>query len=1014
MFEAYEYRVGRRWAWLATSAVLIASAAQAQTTYAVSLEGGGLEPALIGLAGQTKQQIMFSKGVVSGRRAPGVQGQMTPEQALERLLAGTDLRARRVNASVVVVERRTAAPNAGGEASGERPFVEPAIATAAEASRARPPEALEPVMLGEVEVTGTHIRGVTDSPSPVQVIDQNAIRASGYSTVAEALRVLPQNFSGAGTEASIAAATDRSSANSFYATGVNLRGLGPNATLTLLNGHRLAGTGGNGDFADLSTLPTIAVERVEVLLDGASALYGSDAVGGVVNVIMRRRYDGAETRVSAGSATQGSPADYQVAQIFGRTWAGGSVTLAYEHNYREALLARERSFTRTADLRSQGGTDHRLTFAHPGNILRTDPATGLTTPFWAIPTGQNGVGLTPSQFIPNTVNLEEPTQNTATLPRQVSDSVYASLTQSLGSRVDLLVDVTAGRRRFGLPTGSLFSSFTVSRANPFFVSPNGSASHTIQYSFADDLPPSHLKGSTTNVALTAGADVELWGDWRLNAFGAYGEVHSRTAQTGLINSSALAEALGNAADNPATTYSAARDGFFNPFGDGSVNVALVTSFIGSGYSTTDTRNEVKSADAKLDGTLFHLPAGPVRVAVGAAFRHENFRRRGVNFTSGVTPTRGTPVSFARDVTSAYVELRAPLLAEDSAIGSLDLSVAGRLERYSDFGTTDDPKLGLIWTPTPDLRIRASYGTSFRAPSLPQLFGQQVFTSNRLPRGSAGTTQVILLQGGNDSLTPETATSWSLGFDYTPEKLPGLRVSATWFDTDFTNRIDQPVRQALGTALTDPAYASFVDFVSPGSNAADLARVQALIASPEALGLNAFAPTVFGAVVDARFVNTGALHVSGLDAQVSYAFDVDDTRVQVGLNGAYLNRYDAKITPTGVTLERLNVANFPIRFRGRATASASRGPLTGQVALNFTNRYRGALGQRIDSQVTTDLQLRAEAPEDSGLRGLSATLNIRNVFDKKPPFYDSPSGAAYDAGNADVIGRYISLQLVKTW
>ena len=176
----------------------------------------------------------------------------------------------------------------------------------------------------------------------------------------------------------------------------------------------------------------------------------------------------------------------------------------------------------------------------------------------------------------------------------------------------------------------------------------------------------------------------------------------------------------------------------------------------------------------------------------------------------------------------------------------------------------------------------------------------------------------------------------------------------------------------------------------------------------------FAPTAFGAIVDSRFVNTGALHVSGVDAQVSYAFDVEETRFQAGLNAAYLDRYDAKVTPSGATLDRLNLANFPLRFRGRASLGASRGPLSGQVALNFTSRYRGALGQRIDSQLTTDLQLRIAAPEDGRLKGLSGTLNIRNVFDRKPPFYDSPSGAAYDVGNADVIGRHVSLQLVKAW
>ncbi|WP_329656033.1 TonB-dependent receptor [Phenylobacterium sp.] len=1003
---------------------LFAQPAAAQPTVPVSIPAGSLESGLHALAAQTHQQLLYSVDLVAGRRIAALYGEYTPEDALQRLLAGSGIVATRAGPSAIVLKTAgravpasttpAPAPASAEDRSRERPFGGEAGYPAPAEIAPAAPALSRPNTVAEVEVIGTHLRGVTDSPSPVQVISRADLDRSGYQTVAEALQVLPQNFAGAGAENVVALATDRSSGNSFYASGVNLRGLGPNATLTLINGRRLAGTGSNGDFADLSTLPSGAVERVEVLMDGASALYGSDAVGGVVNVIMRRRYDGAETRISDGVATQGAPAEFQVSQSFGRTWDGGGLVLAFEHNQRGELLARDRAVSASADLRPEGGTDRRIAFSHPGNILRVDPVTGASAPFWAIPAGQNGVGLQPGQFVANTVNLEEPLAESAILPRQVSDSGYASISQSLGERLELSADVTFGRRRFKLPTGTVFSSFSVSRANPFYVSPIGAASETIQYAFDGDLPPGQLKGSSENVAATAGADWRLFGDWRLSAYGAFAQDHSRTAQTGLLNSTSLSEALGNSPDNPATPYSAARDGFFNPFGDGRVNTAAVDHFIGAGFSVSDTRDRVTSGDIKLDGTLFNLPAGPLRAALGADIRREQFRRSGMSFTSGVAPAPSSSLSAARDVTAAYAEVRAPLLASDSPIGGLDLSLAGRLEHYSDFGTTRNPKLGLIWTPSSDLRVRASYGTSFRAPSLPQLFGFQLFTPNRLPRGVAGNVLVIQLQGSSPALTPETARSWSLGFDYTPSWMAGLRVSASWFNTDFTNRIDQPVRQSLATALTDPAYAPFVTFVSPSTNAADLARVQALIASPLSLSLGAFPATQYGAIVDSRYVNTGSLQVAGLDAQVAYGFDVAATHLEVGANGAYLSRYDVGITPTSATLNRLDVANFPVRFRGRATATATRGLFTGQIALNYVNGYHGALGQSIDSQLTTDLQLRAVAPAASRFAGLSATLSVRNLFDRKPPFYDSPAQVGYDPANADPIGRFVALQLVKTW
>jgi outer membrane receptor protein involved in Fe transport len=952
-----------------------------------------------------------------------VDGELTAEQALARMIRSNDIAVSRTGPSIVVLHAATQAvpavavqrSTAAQETAGGRPFVAdadgpPSPSTLAPALDQAPPT--PPSTVSEVEVTGTHIRGVTESPSPVQVIDRAQFDRSGYQTVAEALQVLPQNFAGAGAETPTALATDRSSSNTFFGQGINLRGLGPNATLSLINGHRLAGTGDNGDFGDLSTLPSAAVERVEVLLDGASALYGSDAVGGVVNVIMRANFDGAETRITDGVATQGGPAQLQISQLFGRTWSGGGVTLAVEHDARGDLLARDRSFSSTADLLPEGGTDQRTKFSHPGNIV--DSAPGLAVPFFAIPSGQNGVGLTPGQFVAGTENFGEPLAQSALLPRQVTDSLYASANQSLGERLDLSADLTLGRRRYDLPLGSNPSTFTVTRANPFFVSPIGAASETLDYAFNDDLPAQHEKGSSENLETTLGADLRLPRDWHMAAYATYAEDHSRTATTNIVNTTALSEALGTTPDNPATSFSTALNGFFNPFGSGRVNSPAVDAFIGEGFATTGTRDRVTSGDVKFDGTLFTLPAGPLRVAFGADARREEFGQTGVRFTSGITPTISTPTAFSRTVVAGYAELRAPLLDSESPIGALDLSAAGRIEHYSDFGSTTNPKYGLIWTPESDLHVRASWGTSFRAPSLPQLFGQAFFAPIQLPMGTAGNKLVVLLQNGNPTLKPETAKSWSVGFDWAPHQVPGLRVSASWFDTDFSNRIDRPVFSALLTVLTDPAYSSFVDFISPASNPTDLAKVQALIAAPQNLGLSAFPANSYTAIVDARFVNTGALHVSGLDLQAGYGTDVGATHLQFDANGAYLDRYDVELTPTSSAISEVNVANFPVRFRGRATAAATRGPFTGQIALNYVNAYKGPLGQGIDSQTTTDLQLRFVAPKASWFAGAAATLSVRNLFDVKPPFYNSPGEVGYDPANADPIGRFVSLQLVKSW
>jgi len=167
-------------------------------------------------------------------------------------------------------------------------------------------------------------------------------------------------------------------------------------------------------------------------------------------------------------------------------------------------------------------------------------------------------------------------------------------------------------------------------------------------------------------------------------------------------------------------------------------------------------------------------------------------------------------------------------------------------------------------------------------------------------------------------------------------------------------------------------------------------------------------------VDDRYVNTATLRVKGLDATAAYEFKLGDDHVALSANGAYVFSYDQQVTPTSPTADLVNVVNFPVRFRGRATADWTRGRLTLGGAVNYVSAYHDALGTRIDDQPTFDLQARL-APADRGvMKGLSVLLNLRNVFDRDPPFYDNPVGIGYDSANGDPIGRFISLQLTRVW
>lgn len=1019
----------KRTQWLAGIAVaaLVATAAHAQPNYQISLSANGLEPALLALASQTNQQIFFHKGLVAGLRAPEVRGSLTPDEAVRRLLAGTDLRARRVSDQLIVVERVARAPGTTStsmEGRNTRPFLAAPGASndadplgrANDDNVASPARVADPTTVDEVTVTGSNIRGAPTA-SALLVLDREALARAGQTTIADTLKALPQNFAGGATDSTASTGADRVGRNNAFGTGLNLRGLGNNATLVLVNGRRVAGSGSFGDFADVSTLPSVAVDRVEVLLDGASALYGSDAVGGVVNIILRKDYQGAETRVLAGTGLRGEPREGQISQTFGWRWDGGGALIAYEARQREALNGGDRAFTATSDLGSLGGTDQRVVNAFPGNVLLTNPITGVNAPAFAIPAGQSGVGLRPGDFLPGVVNLQNNRLGFDITPKQTTQSVYLSAHHAATERLQLSADARYGFRRYRLQLTHPVSTLTLTRGNPFYVSPIGAATQSIAYSFAD-LPFARQTGSAETLNLTAGADLDLAQDWRAQGYVAFGQEIDENRTGGVLQSTALSEALGTTPDRPDTPFSPVRDGFYNPLaGVVGSNGPAVLAFIGSGFTTNRSRNRVASVNLQADGPLFALPGGRAQLALGAHARRETFVRGGANFVTGVAPTPIAATDVARNVTAAFVELRAPLVGPENprpGVEVLELSLAGRVEHYEAVGTTTNPKLGLLWGPAPDVRMRATYGRSFRAPALRELQDPAAYAPSLLALGTAR-IRTLQLGGGNPELKPETATTWTVGFDITPESLPGLTLGATLFDVRFRDRIDRPVIANILGALSDPNLAPFVQRISPATNAADLARITALLASPALTTIaGVFPPEAYGAIVETRYVNTATLRVRGLDVIGSYRFDLGDDRIVLAANATYMFDYKQRTTPTSAVIERVGVANFPVAFRGRATADWTRDRLTLGAAVNYTSAYRDPAGVRIDDHPTLDLQARLTPASNGPWRGVTLSLTVRNVFDRDPPFYNNPFGVGYDPANGDPLGRYAFIQLSRAW
>lgn len=976
----------------ALSALMLASASpvMAQTAEPVrryEIPAGPLDAALTAFARQSGVQILYPAALVAGRRSPGLSGAHAPDGALAALLRETGLAHRRSRPNVFVL-------------------YDPA-------ARAAIPE--EPAELGDVVVTGSLIRGVADGPSPVVMISRDDIDRAGHATVAQALAALPQNFGGTANEGALQNGADRTATNGSFASGVNLRGLGSDATLVLINGRRMAGTGAMGDFADVSTIPTSAIARIDVLLDGASALYGADAVGGVVNIILRDDYDGAETRLRLGGTADGASDEVQLGQTLGRRWSSGSLMGTYEYYDRGALPVSARRLAGDADLRWRGGSDRRLNYAAPGNLVVFDPVAGGYVSTHAIPPGQDGTDLDPGDFLAGQTNLSNQRRGMNVLPRQTRHSLFTALRQDLGSRLELSADARYGQRRYETVSAPTATLLTVNGGHPYFASPTGAASHTIAYSFENDLPNPGIRGEAESFGGSVGARIDLTGDWTLDAYVAHASERTDNETFGALNSTFLREALGAIADNPATPYSAARDGFFNPFGGGGVSSPAVLAFISSGWTHSQAKTGVSSANLQLDGPLFALPGGDIRLAAGLAFREETFWRRNDSFSSGLAPTTGVATDTSRQVSAVFGELRVPLFGRDNrrpGFERLELSLAARFENYEDIGETTSPKIGLVWEPTTELVVRGNYGASFRAPALRELNDAARQSPTFLPRGPQQVLSMILY-GGNPDLKPEEADTWAVGADYAPQTLPGLKLGFNWFRTEFDNRIGQPTFENILTALSDPALSAFIRIVDPLNNADDRAAVQAILDLPTTNSRDAFPATSYGAIVDARYVNAARVAVEGIDANARYAFDLGPDAFDLGLTLSYLARFDSWTTPDASPQSLRDRPNYPVGLRGRGSLGWARGPWSASASLQYVDSYRDLAGSRIGSWTTADAQIRY-APETGPFQGSAVALTVQNLFDRDPPFYDAPEGIGYDAANTSVIGRFIALQLTRTW
>ncbi|MDZ4692780.1 TonB-dependent receptor plug domain-containing protein [Terricaulis sp.] len=824
----------------------------------------------------------------------------------------------------------------------------------------------------EIVVTGTSIRGVPPTGSNLISVTRADIETHGGANTPDLTASVPQLNS-----FNTAPQTERGGLGSFAPA---LRGLPASATLPLMNGHRLVGAAVQDTNPDFPLIPNLAIERIEVVADGASAIYGSDAVAGVVNFITRRHVDGLEVSSSYGVGDEYYAG--HIGAIAGHDWGSGSILAAYQYTENDNILGGDRDY-RVQDFRPYGGVDSRST---------TCPAPNVLPDIY----GYAAYGASPG-FAFNTRNRCDSGAVTDLVPSSRVHALFLSARQDLTDNATLWAEILYSDRQDENQVAPPGQTVFLFNTNPFFQGPPGATNAFVEFRPDNLIGADHFTNTNEKQVGNSsfGLDLELPRDLNLTVYATLDWAHNATFVP-QINGAALSAAAAG------TTPSTALD----PFGTGTAP-NVVAAILDSASDVTEDQ-EVNLGAVRLDGPLLNMPGGPLRFALGGELRSESFEQGGF---VGTTPV---PEQLERNITSLYGELFIPIFGEGNeapGFHSLALSLSGRYDHYSDFGSTTNPKLGIHWSPVEGLALRGSYGTSFRAPGLRQVgatvgsyylsAAQAASFANDPTRGVAQVNTIYLL-GGNENLQPEEAETYSLGIDFNPTSLPDLRASLTYYSIEYTDVIGTP---SVPFVFTDPTFASLV-YRNP-----TLTELNNLLSVAVPVTLPAPLP-VIGNVLDLRLNNFGIRETDGLDFDINYRWDTDFGAVFADLAGNYILNYDTQFSPGTPVSNALDLGVS--QWTARATLGVDLGSISLASFVNYrdgiTNNFTTPTGvsrYEADPYMTVDLRVAWTLPENSWTEGTVLALQINDVFDEEPPFFPGTDGIA---GAYNPIGRFIALNL----
>lgn len=839
---------------------------------------------------------------------------------------------------------------------------------------------LKQVPLDEVVVTGSRLRSsAQEEPSPITVFDRTSIDQTGMTTVADVLRFLPQqsyNF-----------VQGRNFGSAAFA---DLRGLGTGTTLVLINGRRVVPSAASvsANAFDLNALPLSSVERVEVLTDSASAIYGADALGGVVNVILKRDIAQPTIDLRYGTA-DGGGRERRVSGSAGMSSERVHAALVLDYLTQDVLRGGTRERWRDQDYRRFGSVDRRSVNANPGNVtsLTTANLPGLNGTLAAVP-ASGAAQPSIADFVATTGQVNRSSLNSfaSIVPEVDRKSVAAFVDVDLSGSVNAFVELLyADTRAQSEYEPSSLSGISVPASNAF--NPFGVAVRTNYLFTALGSEQNIVASELWRAAAGLRGSLSRW-EWEVSAVRS--DEDGRSWNANVVDRALAAAAL--ASSDPLTALNVFQSG---PGASSAVLTSLLAKPAYSDYGSAGTQ-----ASGLLRGEIYQLPAGPLATAIGAEWRKEEILQRSTGFA----------VANERTVRAAFAELRVPIVAaamDVAGVDALSLNLAVRQDHYSDFGDTTNPQYGLLWQVTPALLVRGTYSTGFRAPSLFELYapvsrrvGNQVVDTRR----NNEVVSVAALAGGNPNLDPITAESFSAGVVLTPAFAKGLRIASSYWRIQMQDRV-----------------ATFLPTLVVANESLFPSRIVRNPPSPAdtAQGLPGTIESV-----DSTRVNFGLLNTQGIDFDATYPIGSGFGDFSPRLAATWVQQYDSVQVPGGASVNRValgNSAGTVPRWRGVASLGWSQRMFSASITARYVHGYAEAslfdtpTGKHVASQTLFDVQGAidfATAPS-TWLQGLQLSAGVLNAFDAAPRF-TATTVAGYDPSQGDLRQRFGYISLTKSF